>query len=196
MAEHLPDLFERPAVSPPAGHQRARRRVTKVVPAHRVNVYAAPTKTVIGHPDREATDSTFVYGTSSTATGEDLVIQSDTSIVLQCGDTKVVKTPDGVTVGGKTLALNAGSKMTVTSPNASLALDDNVTAIGKKVTLSSSGAQLGIDSNASLSGSKVQLRSGSGASASSSATDDKDDKKNKPVYIRVKLLRSGKPASG
>jgi type VI secretion system secreted protein VgrG len=159
-------------------------------------VYAAPTKTVIGHPDREATDSTFVYGTSSTVTSKDLVIQSDTSIILQCGDTKVVITPDGVTFGGKTLALNAGSKMTVASPNASLALDDNVTAIGKKVTASSSGAQLALDSNASLSGSKVQLGAGSGASASASSPSSSPPSSLKPVFVRTTVLRHGKPAAG
>ena len=83
-------------------------------------VYAAEAKTVIGHPNREARLSAFVYGTSTSSTSKELVIESDTSIVLKCGDTKVVVTPDGVTIDGKTLAWNAGTKLSVASPNASL----------------------------------------------------------------------------
>jgi type VI secretion system secreted protein VgrG len=158
--------------------------------------YAAQAKNVVGHPDREATQDTFVYGTSSQLVTKAIRIESETSITLQCGNTQLVITPDGVTVDGKTLALAAGSKLTVTSPNAALALDDNVVATGKNVTLSSSGAQLTLDSNAQLLGAQVKLGSGSGQTVSASADDKKKSDPGPPVYIRVTVLRNGKPAPG
>ncbi len=159
-------------------------------------VYAAESKSVVGHPDRKASLSSFVYGTSSSATSDDLTIESDTSIVLKCGDTKVVITPDGVTIEGKTLEWKAGSKLAVTSPSASLTLDDDVAAIGTKVSIASSGAELALDSAAKLTGAKVQLGSGSGASASASSQSQQADADKKPVYIRTRILRSGEPAAG
>jgi type VI secretion system secreted protein VgrG len=159
-------------------------------------VYAAQSKSVVGHPDREGAQDLFVYGTSSTQASKDVVLESDTSLTLKCANTTIVITPDGITVNGKTLALNAGSKLAVISPNASLTVDDNVTAVGKQITASSSGAKLALASDAQLLGSQVKLGSGSGSSASSSANDKDADTKKKPVYIRVKVLRNGKPAAG
>jgi hypothetical protein len=158
--------------------------------------FGTAAKTVVGHPDREASVSTFVYGTADVSTTKTLTIESDTSIVLKCGDTQVIISPDGVTMKGKSLELDAGSKLAVASPSATLTLDDNFTAVGTKLTVSSSGAQLALDSNASLTGSKVQLGSGSGSSASASAQSNKGDDKKKPVFIRLKMLRNGKPAAG
>jgi type VI secretion system secreted protein VgrG len=157
-------------------------------------LHGADTKTVVGHPDREASLSMYVYGTNSSITSKELVIQSDTSIVLQCGDTKVEITPDGVKMGGKAIALN-GPKVSITSPYASLAVDDNVTATGKQVTVSSSGARLALASDAKLLGAKVQLGAGSGATASGSSGKGKD-RKDKPTFVRTKILRAGKPAAG
>jgi type VI secretion system secreted protein VgrG len=159
-------------------------------------IYATAAKTVVGHPDREANVSTFIYGASSTSTSKDVTLESDTSITLQCGNTSIVITPDGVTITGKTLTLNAGSTLAVSSPNASLTLDDNVTAIGKKATISSSGAQLALDGNAALTGSQVKLGSGSGSSASASGPSSSPPSSLKPVFIRTRILRNGKPAAG
>lgn len=166
------------------------------VSAKATHSYAAETKTVVGHPDREASQSTYVYGQSSAAVSKELTIQSDTSIVLQCGSTRVELTPDGVKINGKTIALSGSSSVGITTANGSLAVDDDVTAIGKQVTISSSGAQLALQSGAKLTGSQVQLGAGSGASASSSAQDAKDDKKKKPVFIRTRLLRNGTAVAG
>jgi type VI secretion system secreted protein VgrG len=157
-------------------------------------LYAADTKTVVGHPDREASLSAYVYGTNSSVTSKELVIASDTSIVLQCADTKVEITPDGVKIGGKAIALS-GPKVAIASANASLAVDDNVTMIGKQITVSSSGAELALASDAKLTGAKVQLGAGSGATASGSSGKGKD-RKDKPIFVRTKILRAGKPAAG
>jgi len=159
-------------------------------------VCASESKTVVGHPDRESELSTFVYGPQSFAHSKDFVVQSDTSITLQSGDTKILITPDGVTISAKTVAFSAGSKFTVTCPNASLAIDDNIVAVGTKVTVSSSGAQLALASDAQLLGSQVKLGSGGGSSASASSNDPQSQSDKKPVFIRTKLIRNGKPASG
>jgi hypothetical protein len=82
------------------------------------------------------------------------------------------------------------------SPNATLSLDDNFTAVAKQVTLSSSGGQLALDSNAALTGAQVKLGSGSGSSASASDSPQSSQKSTKPIYIRTKILRNGKPAQG
>ncbi len=124
------------------------------------------------------------------------VLQSDTSIVLQCGNTKVMVTPDGVSINGKTLTFEAGSTLKASSPDASLALDSGVAILGKEVTASSTGARLALACDAKLTGSKVQLGSGSGKSAAASSSGTTDDRLNKPVFIRTRLLRAGRPAAG
>jgi type VI secretion system secreted protein VgrG len=159
-------------------------------------VYAVNWKTVVGHPDRPGSQDMFVYGPWSVESSQDLLLRSDTSLTLQVGNTTVIVKPDGVTINGKTLALTGGSKISLVAPNGSLTLDDNVTSIGKQVTLSSSGAKLALASDAQLLGSQVKLGSGSGGSASTSSNDKNDDPTKKPVYIRVKVLRNGKPAAG
>jgi len=159
------------------------------------HVFAADSKTVVGHPDREADRSTFVYGAESMHATKAIIVESETSILLKCGDTKVTITPNGVTIEGDTLTFSAKSKLAASGPSSALTLDANVVATGSKLTASSSGASLTLASDAKLVGSKVQLGSGSGASASSSGSSGQN-KKDKPVYIRTKILRSGKPAAG
>ncbi len=158
-------------------------------------LYAAEASTVVGHPEREAASSTYVYGPGSVTTTKDLLIESKTSVVIQCGDTKVEITPDGVKIIGKAIALNGGSEIDLTSPSASLTLDSDVTLVGTKLVASSSGATLALDSVAKLSGAQVQLGSGSGQSESSSQGQKKNDDQTKPVFIRMKLIRNGKPAA-
>ncbi|HET7542090.1 MAG TPA: type VI secretion system tip protein TssI/VgrG [Polyangiaceae bacterium] len=158
-------------------------------------LFAADTKTVVGHPDREANRNTFLYGAESLHASKAILIESDTSILLKCGDTKLTITPQGVTIEGDELQLKAGSKLAASASSSVLTLDSNVVATGSKVKLSSSGASLDLSATAKLVGAKVQLGSGSGASASSSSSSGQSTK-DKPVYIRTKILRSGKPVAG
>jgi type VI secretion system secreted protein VgrG len=160
------------------------------------NSYAAPTKAVVGHPDQEATLNLMVYGPVLASCTKEIRIETDASIVLKCGDTKISITPDGITLSGKDLKLAADSKLDASSSSAALALGDDVTATGTNVTLSSTGAQLALAADAQLKGSQVKLGSGSGASASSSGDTGEEKDKSKPVYIRTKVLRDGKPAAG
>ena len=159
------------------------------------HVFAADTKTVVGHPDREANRSTFIYGTESVHTSKEIVIESDQSILLKCGKTTLTITPSGVTVAGDTVTLSATSKFAASGSSSALTLDANVAATGTKFSAASSGASLTLASDAKLVGAKVQLGSGSGGSASGSSASSQSNK-DKPVYIRTKILRGGKPAAG
>jgi type VI secretion system secreted protein VgrG len=152
--------------------------------------YAADAKCVVGHPDRRANQFTFVYGDSKSHITKKLTLESDTSIVLRSGETVLEITPDGIIIGGKTVSIAAASTFTMTSPNAQLALDDNLTATGKTVKVSGAGASLSLNGTAKLVGSSVSLGSGSGASASSAAKPGNSDQP-KQVFIRMRIMRNG-----
>ncbi|MGO9714115.1 MAG: type VI secretion system tip protein TssI/VgrG [Polyangiaceae bacterium] len=158
-------------------------------------LYAADTRRVVGHPDREASSSEFIYGDATMRATKAVTIESETAIVLRCGGTTFEIHPDGVKFGGKTFTLGATSKVDIHAPNASLTLDNDVALGGKAVSLTSSGAALSLDSTAKLTGSKVSLGSGSGKGSSASSSSSNADNVVKPVFIRMRILRSGKPAS-
>jgi hypothetical protein len=158
-------------------------------------LYAAALSRVIGHPDAEATMTTYVYGSTSTSSTKDMVYQSATGISFECGPTLVKLTPTGLTLNGTLVAIAGSTAVDVSSSSSSLTMNGSASLVGKTASVVSSGAQLQLDTAAALTGASVSLGTGSGKSVSASQSTSASPS-DAPVYFRSKVLRQGKPASG
>lgn len=117
-------------------------------------------------------------------------------ITITCGQSQIVLKQDSITISSPTVSF-VSKDVEVATAKMAVAGTDAVTVTGSKVTLTSSGATVALDSNATVQGAQVQLGSGSGSSAQNSTKPPKTttivlrDPSGKPLANQPVVLRLG-----
>ena len=121
----------------------------------------------------------------SSADATEIVAQK--SIVLRCGSSMILMTPDSIQIiAGEVVLQGKGASVKLADDKLQALVTDGVQVVADKLVLKSSEAGLKLDADATLDGSKVKLKSP--VSASDSATADP------PTLTRIELRdQSGKP---
>ncbi|HZU84675.1 MAG TPA: type VI secretion system tip protein TssI/VgrG [Polyangiaceae bacterium] len=152
---------------------------------------------VVGGPDGGASTSLHVEGPATAFVTETIDVSAVKGITIRCGKSKILMTPDAVTITAPTISLVAQEDLDLTGDKVDVTGGDSIDLGSTKVTIASSGAQVLLDSNATVQGAKVQLQGGGGASAQSQDKKTKIttiklvDQDGKPLANRHVLLREG-----
>jgi type VI secretion system secreted protein VgrG len=105
-----------------------------------------------------AESNTYVWGQYRVGSKDRLVIESETELVLRCGDSELHIKPDGITLDAKTVQAKASKQLSLSGSGPSLSLGDDVQLMSKQITLQSKAARLSLsDSAAALTSSSVSL---------------------------------------
>jgi type VI secretion system secreted protein VgrG len=138
--------------------------------------------TVVGSRDKPSESAVAVWGKSTLFASDEIRLQSETSIVLECGESRVTLTPTEVRIEGKAIVVDGHESTTVFGKKPVMTFTDTVSLASDKITLTAQGASLALDSNATLLGGQVKLGSGSSAST---ATRKLDPAETKPFQVRL-----------
>jgi type VI secretion system secreted protein VgrG len=134
-----------------------------------------------GADDAQATLA--ANGRVSVLASTDLVLEGEQTVTLKCGDTRLVLTPEGVTVATKKVQILGDQEILLDAGSAVLKLDDNLLATAQKSELHGQASSLVLDANASLDGTMVKLNCGAGRG--SAAGDDEAETETKPFALTI-----------
>jgi len=104
-----------------------------------------------------AESNTYVWGQCRVGSKDRLVIDSETEIVLRCGDSELHIKPDGITLDAKTVGAKASKQLSLSGSGPSLSLGDDVQVMSKQITMQSQAARLTLSSSAAPTSSSVSL---------------------------------------
>jgi type VI secretion system secreted protein VgrG len=138
--------------------------------------------TVVGTREKPAESHSAVWGKSALFASDEIRIQSETTIVLECGESRVTLTPDQVRIEGKAIVVDGHESTSIFGKKPVMHFTDTVTLASDTITLTAQGASLALDSNATLLGAQVKLGSGSSASTQ---TRDLTPGETKPFQIQL-----------
>jgi type VI secretion system secreted protein VgrG len=138
--------------------------------------------TVVGTAENPAEAYTAVYGESTVFASSVIRLQSEASVVIQCGDSSITLTPKEIRISGKNIVVDGQETTTIYGKKPVLSMTDVTSLASDKITLTAQSSSLTLDSNATLLGSQVKLGSGSSAS-----TEERklDPAKYKPFQVKL-----------
>jgi type VI secretion system secreted protein VgrG len=100
----------------------------------------------------------LVFGTATFASKEQLVVRSETSVLLHCGSASIELTRDKILFHAPTIELEATESLQCKAKNGpTVTLSEDVELLSKKVRIFSEGAALELDRDAKLNGDKIRL---------------------------------------
>ncbi len=134
-----------------------------------------------------------VNGDMQLLSTENITVRADKSLSLMCGDTRLILTPDGVTIAAKKIRVLGDDEIFLDAGAAVLQLDDNLLATAKKAEIHSQMSALVLDANANLDGTMVRLNCGPSSASADDSTDD--ESKTKPFEFTL-LTPDDKPYAG
>lgn len=113
---------------------------------------------IVGSDDDPSHREEFVFGSAAFASKEQLVVRSETSVLLHCGSATIELTRDKILINAPTIELEATESLKCKAKNGpTVTLSDDVELLSKKVRVFSEGAALELDRDAKLSGDKIRL---------------------------------------
>jgi type VI secretion system secreted protein VgrG len=148
--------------------------------------------TVVGSHTRPADAYTAVWGESTHFASSVIRIQSEASVVIQCGESSITLTPTEVKIAGKNIVIDGQETTTIYGKKPVMSITDVFSLASDKITLTAQSSSLTLDPNATLLGAQVKLGSGSSASTQTRALDPAE---TKPLNVRL-LDGQGQPYGG
>ena len=112
--------------------------------------------TVGAHGDAGKSDF-YVFGDQVTGAEGHLTLVAKKSITLQCGDSVISLTPEGLKIGAKVLALAGSEGATMKGKGPALNLGEEAEIVAKTIKIFSKNASLELSDDAHLRGKKVLL---------------------------------------
>jgi type VI secretion system secreted protein VgrG len=149
-------------------------------------------ETVVGSQVQPADAYTAVWGTSTYFASDVIRIQSEASVVLQCGESSITLTPTEVKIASKAIVIDGHETTTIYGKKPVMSFTDTVSLASDTITLTAQSSSLTLDSNATLLGSAVKLASGSSATTQARQLDPAE---SKPFKLRL-LDDQGKAYAG
>ncbi|WP_438040157.1 type VI secretion system tip protein TssI/VgrG [Sorangium sp. So ce128] len=125
----------------------------------------------------------YVFGDHTTGAAGNLVLTASRSLTLQCGDSIIALTPEGVKIGGNVLALAGANGASIKGKGPALDLGEEAELVAKKIRIFSPNASLDLDDDAHLRGKLVKLNCDSADLLSS----DENDEPPRTRPLRLKL---------
>ncbi len=151
---------------------------------------------VVGGPGGDRSASLHVEGSGRAYASTTFEVIALKGLTITCGKSQIQIATDTITITSPTITLvTKDAEIQTTKFN--VAATDAVTIGGSKVTVTSSGASVALDSNATVQGAQVKLGSGSGASAQSQDKPPKvttlqlNDQTGAPLANQTVILRFG-----
>jgi type VI secretion system secreted protein VgrG len=138
---------------------------------------------VVGTQARPAQEYIAVWGESTKFASNVIRIQSETSVVLECGESTITLTPTQVKISAKDIVVDGHETTTIYGKKPVMSITDKFSLASDTITLTAQSSSLTLDSNATLLGSKVSLGSGSSASTQTRKLDPAQTKQ-----FKVRLL--------
>ncbi len=138
--------------------------------------------TVVGSQARPGDAYTAVWGESTQFASSVIRIQSETSVVLECGESSITLTPTQVTIAGKAIVVDGHESTTIYGKKPVMSFTDKFSLASDTITLTAQSSSLTLDSNATLLGSQVKLASGSSAQTQARQLDPAE---SKPFKVRL-----------
>ncbi len=100
----------------------------------------------------------YVFGSASIASKDQLVLRSESKLLLQCGDAVIELSPDRIVLSAPTIELAAAKSLTCKAKDGpTVALGDEVEVLSKKVRIFTEAAALELDRQVKIDGEKIKL---------------------------------------
>ena len=138
--------------------------------------------TAVGSHDNPSSAHTAVWGESVLLASDEIRLQSETRIVLRCGESCVTLTPTEVRISGKAVVVDGHESTTIFGKKPVMHLTDTMSLASDAITLTAKGASLELTSNATLLGSQVKLAKGGSAKTEGRKLDPAE---SKPFQVRL-----------
>jgi type VI secretion system secreted protein VgrG len=126
---------------------------------------------VVGTHSLPANAYTAVWGESALFASSTIRVQSESTVVLECGESSITLTPTEVKIAGKNIVVDGHETTTIYGKKPVMSITDKFSLASDKITLTAQSSSLTLDSNATLLGSQVKLGSGSSASTEARKLD-------------------------
>jgi len=120
----------------------------------------------IGTSDEPQSGEVFAYGSYLVAAGETVRIRAETSVVLECGESSIELTPDGIRLRGRdirTIATELASMQSKGSTGPSLIATDQIEIAASEIHLFGEDSRLSLTKEAELTSGKKTVVMGGGA---------------------------------
>ncbi|APR77637.1 VgrG protein [Minicystis rosea] len=137
---------------------------------------------VVGSREKPGESHTAVWGKNELFASDEIRIQSEKTIVLECGDSRVTLSPDEVRIEAKAIVVDGHESTSIFGKKPVMHFTDNVTLASDQITLTAKGASLDLGTNATLLGAQVKLAKGSSAS-----TQTRDPAKGETKPFKLQL---------
>jgi len=144
--------------------QHASDALTLIVGDHTLRV-EGDSSTQIGNVDKPSSGEVYAYGDYNLAAGRVVRLRAVDSIVLECGDNKLIVAHDGITIQASTIAIKASEKASMSGKGPALTLGDDAEIVAKTVSIRSSGATLTMADDANLRSDSIKVESKKGVLA-------------------------------
>jgi uncharacterized protein involved in type VI secretion and phage assembly len=129
----------------------------------------------VGSDQEPAQSDHYINGSGSLGASDRLILRAEKGIVLQCGDTVVELTPEGLDLFGKSIkATGAGISLSGDGPTMEMGKDLQV--FSKSIAMHSEKSTLSLGETAEIKGDKIQLKSNQTPPAPQSKDDDAEKK--------------------
>jgi type VI secretion system secreted protein VgrG len=139
---------------------------------------------VVGTPDKEGLHhALMVHGDHVFGATDEITLRAGKKIVLQCGDSCLEISLDGMKINGKRIDLSGSEGVSMKGAGPSVRLDEEAQIVAKKVRLFSDEASLVLDEDAKLKGKRVLLNCDEEKPTSTTA----DDKPVETKPFKMKL---------
>jgi type VI secretion system secreted protein VgrG len=112
------------------------------------------------------------HGDMKVLASKHVTVEAGESLTLLCGETRVVLTPDGVTIAGRKLHAFGDDEIALDTGSGLLKLDENFVASARKSEVHSDTSALVLDADAHLDGTLVMLNCGYAPAPAEDGTDD------------------------
>jgi len=137
---------------------------------------------VVGTRDKPSESHSAVWGKSTLFASDEIRIQSEKTIVLECGDSRVTLSPTEVRIEAKAIVIDGHESTSIFGKKPVMHFTDVVTLASDQITLTAKSASLDLGTNATLLGSQVKLAKGGSASTD---TRDVDPAEMKPFKLQL-----------
>jgi type VI secretion system secreted protein VgrG len=127
----------------------------------------------VGSGQAPAQSDHYVNGSGSLGASERLVIRAEKGLVLQCGDTIVELTPEGLELFGKSIKAS-GADISISGDGPSVELGQNVQVFSKSIAMHAEKSTLTLGDTAELKGDKIQLKSNQAPPAPAGSKESPD----------------------
>ncbi len=112
----------------------------------------------VGTPETSASSDHYVYGAASLGASEQILIQAEKGIVIQCGTSTIQLAPDKIVLQAETIELSPTKALACSSGGGpSITVSDHVEILSKKFKLFTETGALEVDTDFKAKGTAIKL---------------------------------------